>query len=318
MARRARAWLRRAPRPAILMYHRIAAEAFDPWGLAVSPDQFRAQMEWLARKRTVLGLEEFARRQREGTLPSDAVAVTFDDGYACSAQLAGPLLRRIGIPATVFVSPELIERGEEFWWDELARIVLDHPEPEMDAAGERVVLGRRLEEDGNWFPGTPPRTDRQRALLRIWGRLRALEAAELSRSMDELRARSGGARPPRDSHRPMSASEARSLFASGVDVGSHGLTHESLPRLPAARKEHELRDSRDRCEALAGRRPQGFAYPFGDSDEESERLAEEAGYGCACTTQQAAVGPQSRIFALPRLAVGNWTPAQLRRNLALM
>ena len=43
-------------RPAILMYHRIADAAFDPWGLAVPRQSFADQMQWLAKKRTVLDL----------------------------------------------------------------------------------------------------------------------------------------------------------------------------------------------------------------------------------------------------------------------
>ena len=122
--RRARAWLPLPPRPAILMYHRIARESFDPWGLAVEPARFAAQLEWLARRRSVLPLGEFARVHRAGRLKGNAVALTFDDGYASSLKAAVPLLERLGLSATVFLPAELIERGREFWWDELARIVL--------------------------------------------------------------------------------------------------------------------------------------------------------------------------------------------------
>ena len=49
LMRRARGLLRRRrPVPVILMYHRVAEPAVDPWGLAVSPRCFDAQMEVLA------------------------------------------------------------------------------------------------------------------------------------------------------------------------------------------------------------------------------------------------------------------------------
>src|SRR5207244_7255859 len=89
-------------RPAILMYHRIGSETFDPWGLAVQRDRFSEQVEWLAGNRTVLPLSEFARRQRERELPADAIALTFDDGYA-SVLPAVPLLERHKLHATVFL-----------------------------------------------------------------------------------------------------------------------------------------------------------------------------------------------------------------------
>src|SRR4051794_40425355 len=43
-------------RPAILMYHRIGSETFDPWGLAVQRDRFAEQVEWLVKNRAVLPL----------------------------------------------------------------------------------------------------------------------------------------------------------------------------------------------------------------------------------------------------------------------
>jgi peptidoglycan/xylan/chitin deacetylase (PgdA/CDA1 family) len=89
LARR-RQWLHsllpRGPSPTILMYHRIAEEPFDPWGLSVTPANFRDQLAWLAQNRTVLPLGEFAALHRAGTLPAEAIAVTLDDGYACASQ----------------------------------------------------------------------------------------------------------------------------------------------------------------------------------------------------------------------------------------
>src|SRR4051812_30294675 len=106
LLKRARRWISRRvprrPRPAILMYHRIAEDTFDPWGVAVSPANFADQLDWLKRHRTPLRLLEFAEHHRRGSLPADAVALTFDDGYACNAVTAAPMLDALGIPATIF------------------------------------------------------------------------------------------------------------------------------------------------------------------------------------------------------------------------
>ena len=62
------------------MYHRIADESFDPWGLSVHPARFQEQLEWLARNRTVLPVTEFSRMHGEGGLPKEATPITFDVG----------------------------------------------------------------------------------------------------------------------------------------------------------------------------------------------------------------------------------------------
>src|SRR5262245_14650706 len=93
----------RKPRPLILMYHRVAAPAVDPWGLAVHPDRFEAHMVVLRKLRTPLAMSAFVRRFQDGTLPDDAVAVTFDDGYVDNVSAARPRLQATEVRATIFV-----------------------------------------------------------------------------------------------------------------------------------------------------------------------------------------------------------------------
>jgi peptidoglycan/xylan/chitin deacetylase (PgdA/CDA1 family) len=75
-----------------------------------------------------------------GRLPANAAAVTFDDGYADNLKAAKPRLQRAGAPATVFIATGYVGERREFWWDELARIIL-----ESDSAidGEISVAGQR-------------------------------------------------------------------------------------------------------------------------------------------------------------------------------
>ena len=75
----------------ILVYHRVAEANFDPWNLAVIPEEFEQQLTRL-RKTTVLPLLEFASLHTQNRLPRNAVAITFDDGYACNALVAAPML----------------------------------------------------------------------------------------------------------------------------------------------------------------------------------------------------------------------------------
>lgn len=297
------------------MYHRIGAESFDPWGLAVAPERFAAQLEWLARHRTVLPLAEFAALHSEQRLPRNAVALTFDDAYACNAEVAVPMLERRGLPATIFVPAELIERGEEFWWDDLERIVLDHPGPALDLGGDSHLLGERQPDDRDWAPDAAPRTPRQRAFHRLWSQLREQPPAKLAAAMRELRGQAGGPAEPRPSHRPMTPAELQSIRSPRIEIGAHSLTHPSLPTLSPDEKRHEIVDSVGRCAAISGAAPRTMAYPYGDFDAEAEQLAEDAGFVCACTTEHAFVGERTRAFAMPRRQVGDWSSGRLARML---
>jgi peptidoglycan/xylan/chitin deacetylase (PgdA/CDA1 family) len=302
-------------RPAILMYHRLADESFDPWGLAVHPTRFAQQMEWLANNREVLPLVEISRRHQAGTLSPEAVAVTFDDGYACSAEVAAPLLNRLGIPATVFLPTELIRRGREFWWDELERIVLGCDRSDLPLNGKTVALGSKVGGDRNWPPDAPPRTERQKAFHLFWSQMRSLCDAEREIILDRLRMYAEVPSEPRHSHRPMSGPEARSLAPTTVEFGSHGRTHPDLTALSDPEKRNEIDGSIDDCVELTGEVPRAFAYPYGTHDPTSEQMTAEAGYNCACTAESGFIGRSSNSFALPRLAVGSWDTDAFRQRL---
>jgi peptidoglycan/xylan/chitin deacetylase (PgdA/CDA1 family) len=303
LARRARRLLPTTPSPAILMYHRVAEESFDPWGLAVSPVHFAAHVRWISRRRTPLSLTEFAKRHSDGTLPEDAIAVTFDDGYACTAQVAAPLLESMSVPATIFIPPELIERGRPFWWDELEALALGYTADRLELNGIVFDLGPRSAAARNWKPGAEPQTPRQGAFLRLWKHLQQKPPGELDRSVGALRDLFNA--PTTQQKRPMTVDEVRSTASDTIAFGSHALTHPSLPNLQRSQKRSEIRDSLDRCRQLSGAVPKAFAYPFGEFDPESEQLAEEAGYACACTADHRWATPESRAFALPRLTVSN-------------
>jgi peptidoglycan/xylan/chitin deacetylase (PgdA/CDA1 family) len=302
----------RSPRPVILMYHRIAEETFDPWGTAVTPARFADQLAWLICDRKILPLAEFAERKSDGTLPDSAIALTFDDGYSCNATVAAPMLERFRAPATFFLTVDAIGKSDAFWWDELEEIILGNEGPSLSLDGEEISLGPKQEDDRRWRPNMPPRTPRQRAYHQLQRMLVTRKPRDILCAMAELRSQISAATPSKG---PMKPGDVRRIAGSRIDFGSHSLSHPWLTSLSQAEKAAEIRDSADRCATLTGTRPRTFAYPFGDFDDESLRLAEVAGYDCACSTQEASVATDSPQFALPRVQVGNWSAKRLQRAL---
>lgn len=313
-SRRVARWIPATRRPAILMYHGIGSDGFDPWGLLVSEDRFAGQLDWLTRTRTVLPLTEFAARHRQGRLPADAVSLTFDDGYASVFQSAIPLLSQFKVHATIFLPVELIERRRPFWWDELARIVIGFDGDDLRLEDARLSVPPPDRRDRSWPPDEPPRTPRQRLFQSIWRKLRMRTPAELDAAMAQLRGQAARAVHPTSTLiGPVEPEKLRPISSSTVAFGSHGLTHPSLPKLSTEEKLHELIESRARGKALAGSVLTTFAYPYGDLDSETRRLVEHAGYDCACATGDGFVNDRSHPFALPRLRACNWEPERLAR-----
>ena len=200
----------------VLIYHRVTELSADPQLLAVSPGNFRAQMRFLKAHCRLVRFEEDWSGLRE-----PAVAVTFDDGYADNALEALPILEEVEVPATFFVSSGTLGTRQEFWWDELERLIL----------GEAKRPGEFLLEDpehGRSWPASDGagRLALYRDLQRLMGKV---EPDRREEWLEQLRAWAGLGPAGRESHRPLATEELRRLAASKwTTIGAHTVTHTPL------------------------------------------------------------------------------------------
>ena len=77
--------------------------------------------------------------------------------------------------------------------------------------------------------------------------------------------------------------QLRELREAGWEIGSHTRSHPRLPQLGDEQIADELQESRRRCEEQMSAPCLSLAYPYGEFDERSVRIAREAGYRFAVT-----------------------------------
>jgi peptidoglycan/xylan/chitin deacetylase (PgdA/CDA1 family) len=292
----ARSWRSRA---AVLVYHRVARAAADPFGQAVDPATFERQLRVARRYGTIMAAAELVERLARGAPIDRALVVTFDDGYADTLSVAAPIAASLDVPVTVFVAVQPVLDGAPFWWDALGSAVLAGEPP---AGGIVRLAGREL------ALGSP--AGRARALEELHGELRRAGAARRAELLDAI----VGLLPyhgPADPGRPMTEEELRRLAAlPGVAVGAHTMTHPSLAALDAAEQRREMSESREALERLLGTRVRLLAYPFGkrgDVSAETRRMARAAGFDAAFTTVPRPVDRRADPYAIPRLTVHEWS-----------
>jgi L-malate glycosyltransferase len=90
----------------VLNYHQVNDPAND--FSTVSSAAFREQMEFLRRNYRVLPLKDAVRAMTTTGMTDHIVAITFDDGYRDNATIAAPILKGLGLPATYFVSVNML------------------------------------------------------------------------------------------------------------------------------------------------------------------------------------------------------------------
>jgi len=296
-----------SPPVLILLYHRVTTLESDPQLLAVTPDNFRAQLEYLKKHYCLARLEDdWAGVQKP------AVVVTFDDGYADNALEALPILEELQVPATFFVSTSLIGSDREFWWDEVERLLLcDHGFPEFF----------ELYHDGKarrWTTADAP------ARLRMYTELLPLLREALPEMRDEhlerLRAWAGAGSQGRASHRVLSVDELRRLAGSPVaTLGAHTLSHSSLSTLPASRQREEIIGSKLWLEGVLGQEVRVFSYPFGgrrDYTAETVAICRDAGFTRAASNFPGQWRSNADPFQLPRHLVRNWDLPTFKEQLS--
>jgi peptidoglycan/xylan/chitin deacetylase (PgdA/CDA1 family) len=126
---------------AILTYHSI-----DPFGSPISTDMgaFRRHVRWFASGRVrVVPLDELPRLPAD----ADAVALTFDDGFANFASLAAPLLLDHGLPVTLFVVTECVG-STNAWGGRSASNIPTLPLLDWDSLGRLAERGVTLGAHG--------------------------------------------------------------------------------------------------------------------------------------------------------------------------
>jgi peptidoglycan/xylan/chitin deacetylase (PgdA/CDA1 family) len=118
----------------ILMYHRIAppVPGVEPPTWNVTPDRMRSQLAGLlSRGFKAWPLEKLIAAQRDSAVvPAGAFAVTFDDGHESNFTEAWPILRELGIPATIFLATKYLDAARPFPFDDWSA-----------AGSERVPVG---------------------------------------------------------------------------------------------------------------------------------------------------------------------------------
>lgn len=103
----------------VLVYHRFSKSRKGK--MIVSEADFRAQMAYLHDNRYhVIPLEQLVDFIDFKTpLPEKSVVLTFDDGWLSFYDIALPILKEYGYPATLFVYTDFIGAGKAMSWEQL-------------------------------------------------------------------------------------------------------------------------------------------------------------------------------------------------------
>ncbi len=237
----------------VLAYHRVAAPGdsdLSPALIDAYPAEFEAQMRYVAAHYNMVSSWDLVRALREEyTLPKRALIITFDDGYRCFAETAMPVLRRLGLPVTLFVPTGFPgDPGKLFWWDNLHRALARTRKAQIEVAGVGTLLLRTSEE----------RFTAYGRLVRYIERISEQEAARLlDGSVEQCEVE------PNTTPHMLNWEEIAALAAEGVSVGPHTQSHIILAQASRERVQAEVTGSWADLQAKIEHPLPIFCYPNG-------------------------------------------------------
>lgn len=275
----------------VLGWHNVDGTWCFPAGPGKGRSGLERQLRILQRLCTIVPLGSALRDLTEGRpLPPRALAVTFDDGYRDNLTIAGPMLRRLGVPATCFLVPGILSGETDPWWERLAWGFARATAPGVDWEGTRL--------------DTADVPARRQAFDQVSGALKTRDRKERDAAVAELveLLEPGGA-----------SYDAREMFLDWdgarelggyMELGSHTMYHAILSQEDAAAQHDDLARSREELRRGTGAEIGVLAYPNGkqaDYDDATLSAAAAAGYDHAITTERGWNRPST-----PRYEIRRW------------
>jgi peptidoglycan/xylan/chitin deacetylase (PgdA/CDA1 family) len=288
----------------ILNYHRIL-EDFDPL-LDSEPDvkTFRWHMALLAQCFNVIPLADAVAALGTSRMPPRAVCITFDDGYRSAHELALPILKEFGFPATVFVTTGHFTTGN-MWNDNIIDALRFLPNGPLD-----------LSEAGLPVFELGPVAERKEVVDSVVQACKYLPPAgrmQLDRVLENLVGYSS------EQRLMLTSDMVVSLSQQGIEIGGHTVTHPILTSIDDGSALEEIVENKKALENILGKPVRLFAYPNGkvntDFDERHVRMVREAGYSAAFTTAIGAAARQHDRYQFPRSRPWDDDPAKFGARL---
>jgi peptidoglycan/xylan/chitin deacetylase (PgdA/CDA1 family) len=224
------------------------------------------ELPYLMRNYQILTIDEVIRHLKSGVgFRKPSVAITFDDGYLDNYTLAYPVLKKHGVPATVYLSTGLIGTSQRIWTDQIEFMLLETRKNQFSVPrllGEkelRIKTKKEKEQVSNGITeALKKRPDAERT--------------EIMRQLFESLEINDNHGKNCEERVMLNWDEVQKMAKNGITIGSHSHTHPILSRMPIQKGKEEIFESKKIIEENLGIKVKHFAFPNGKEEDFNEEL----------------------------------------------
>jgi peptidoglycan/xylan/chitin deacetylase (PgdA/CDA1 family) len=247
----------------ILLYHGVTDSA--SLGIEnfskkhVPAPLFDAQMKYLAENANLMSLRNLSACIKTGDVISPkTAAVTFDDSFKNVHDVALPILKQYGVPATFFITTGFVNSNRLFWVDQVEHLINLTNKTNIEVNLNGIVQCFSLQSSKQIID----------AIIRIKNVLKLVKPKDRKRILVELGnvtevSLETALQVP--NYSMLTWDDVRNLDdrRSGYDVGAHGVNHEVLSMLTDEELQFEISQSINDLELRLGHSIDLFSYPEG-------------------------------------------------------
>lgn len=289
----------------VLLYHRVNNLNSDIHQLAVTPENFYLQMKFLKDNYTIVNFEDVGKIRNKR-----CVAITFDDGYMDNYLNALPILEELQIPATIFISTDMVANRQVFWWDKLESIIMN-----SEIYGEYIEIDI---EDLVFRKKICDRNDLTTIHNMIHPVLKKLEKNRREVHLSNLQKLFKTSEVALDAL-GMTKEQLVSLSKSKyITIGAHTVTHTALSSQSYENQEQEILGSKLYLEESINKKVLTFSYPFGgknDYNNETLDIVEKNGFTNVASNFEGQVHKWTDFRQIPRVIVRDWELEEFKNAL---
>ena len=288
----------------ILYYHRVN-DVRHPFFAGTRVETFSAQMEQLRKHFCVLPLEELVYCKERREVPDRAVAITFDDGYKDNFSNAFPILKELGLPATIFLTTGTIDSKNWLWHDQVFEAFRHTQESSLVVLGKKHSLRNRGETN--------------MALRATLAGLRQLHPKERDEIIDNIVDQLVPRHQTLPEQDKLSWDEVRLMSENQITFGAHTVSHPILTRLSLAEAYQEIMESKETIEKQLNAPVRLFAYPNGGREDFNASIKDflrRSNFLSAVTTIWGTNDRETDLFELRRVSLENVAPSLVASSIA--
>ncbi len=292
-------------RPLVVLYHGVTATSVDKTSIRnyrqkhIPTDVFEKQIGWLSNNFKIVPLKEIEELCNKKIEPTEPLcAITFDDGYRDNFLEAYPILKKRGLPATIFVTTGFIDGTTALWTDLLEESISVYQKPSLTIPWD---------EHDKIYPTTTC-DEKIAADLTIRFKLKKIGPGERAKILSYLAQETGVTMSDilsRKDYAPLSWEEIKEMSQNGITIGAHTEHHPILSRLSETEQREEIALSVDKIRSTIGHCDH-FAYPNGqrgDWNEVTKKILTELQIQYAWTTAGRRVQQTENPLELPRITI---------------